>query len=40
MKNILRILEKTAECETYEFAKVTTIALIWQLLSSILITKF
>ena len=25
---------------TYEFAKVNTIALIWQLLSSILITKF
>ena len=40
MKNNHRILEKTAECEPYEFAKVNTIALIWQLLSSILITKF
>ena len=28
MKNIHRILEKTAECEPYEFAKVNTIALI------------
>ena len=40
MKNIHRILEKTAECEPYEFAKVNTIARIWQLFSSILITKF
>ena len=40
MKNIHKILEKAAECEPYEFAKVNTIALIWQLLSSILITKF
>ena len=40
MKNIHRILEKTAECEQYEFAKENTIALIWQLLSSILIKKF
>ena len=37
MKNIHRILKKTAECEPYEFYKVNTIALIWQLLSSILI---
>ena len=40
MKNIHRILEKTAEYEPYEFAKVNAVALIWQLLSSILITKF
>ena len=40
MKNIDRILEKTAECEPYKFSKVNTIALIWHLLSSILITKF
>ena len=40
MKNIHRILKKTADCEPYEFAKVNTIALIWQLLSSILITEF
>ena len=39
VKNIHRILEKTAECKPYEFAKVSTVALIWQLLSSILITK-
>ena len=35
MKNIHKILEKTAECEPYEFAKVNTIALV----SSILITN-
>ena len=42
MKNIYRILEKTAEREPYEFGntKGNTIALIWQVLSSILITKF
>ena len=40
MKNIHRILKKTAECEPYEFAKVKTVALIWQLLLFILITKF
>ena len=40
MKNIHKILEKAAECEPYEFAKVNTIALIWQLLSSMLIPKF
>ena len=40
MKNIHRILERTVEYEPYEFAKVNTVALIWQLLSSILITKF
>ena len=28
MKNIHKILEKAAECEPYEFAKVNTIALI------------
>ena len=39
VENIHRILEKTAECKPYEFAKVSTVALIWQLLSSILITK-
>ena len=39
-KNIQKILEKTAECEPYEFAKVNKIAFIWKLLSSILITKF
>ena len=31
--------EKTAECEPYEFAKVNTIALVWQPLLSILITN-
>ena len=40
MKKIHRILEKTAVYKPYEFAKVNTAALIWQLLSSILITKF
>ena len=40
MKNIHCILEKNAECEPYEFPKVNTIALIWQLLSSTFITKF
>ena len=39
MKNIRKILEKTAECDPYEFAKVNTIALVWQLLSSILTTN-
>ena len=39
-KNIHKILEKTAECEPYQFAKVNKIAFIWKLLSSILITKF
>ena len=40
VKNICKILKKTAECEPYEFATVNTIALILQLFSSILITKF
>ena len=40
MKNIHWILEKTGQCEPYAFAKANTIALIWQLLSSIFITKF
>ena len=40
MKNTHRILKKTAECKPYEFAKANTIALIWQLVSSILIIKF
>ena len=40
MKNIQRILEKTAEYEAYEFAKVNAVALIWQILSSILNAKF
>ena len=39
MKNINRILEKTVDCKPYEFAKINTIALIWQLLSAILITN-
>ena len=39
MKNNRRIFEKTAEYEPYEFTKVNTVALTWQLLSSILITK-
>ena len=37
MKNIHKILKKTAECEPY--AKVNKIALIWRLFLSILITN-
>ena len=40
MNNIHRIYEKSAEYEPNELAKVNTVALIWQLLSAILITKF
>ena len=40
MKNIHRIFEKTAQYKPYEFDNVKTVALIWQLLSFILITKF
>ena len=39
MKNIHRIFENTAEYKPYKFAKGNTVALIWQLLPSILITK-
>ena len=39
MKNNRRIFEKTDEYEPYEFAKANTVALTWQLLSPILITK-
>ena len=39
MKNIHRIFENTAEYKPYKFAKVNTVALISQLLPSILITK-
>ena len=40
MKTIHRIFKKTAEYKSYKFAKVDTVVLFWQLLSSILITNF
>ena len=40
MRNIHRIFKKPAEYKPYEFAKVSVVALFWQLVSSILIKKF